>query len=271
MLTICCRLSESGVPRLESVTAGRTFSSQQYEVGSGVTLTLYVYNKRAIIQLKCYPRNLLSEQNAVKVCMNINEFDHLLNTGMMCTGGFDRVGWKQFKSGPMVYRRDIKHRRIDIPSKCFRRLQNLRDILIANYNAAMIYIDNLNDRVREYDERVRDLLVACGVYYDSSIRQANCSGCRNRSNMDPFQNPHTCAFETTGHKQSRAKQALMMIDEGLVYSILASNGGQPLAYSVTDVRHTHRELLTRRIGAYHVTPHADKMIQVHKNINCYIH
>lgn len=267
-----CRLTDGKqtvAAVLESVTSARTFKTRQHIIDVGVSITVYVYKETVIIQLTGdQTGNRQRQTQTPRICLNISEFDWIVSRKGSCSEVFYRLGCKPLPNrGLRVFRRDVRDCIVDITSTGFRRLKIMRDIVIADYNAAKIHIDSLNAFSLTL---LGDLLVGCGVYYDSSIRQSKCEGCRSGSNVDPFQNIHSCAFETDGHKRKRAEAALSMVDTSMVHSILASNGLQPLTYNPIDIDCLDRNMLIRRIAAYNVTYLANDMIRIHKHVNSYM-
>ena len=167
----------------------------------------------------------------------------------------------------LIYRRDIKDGYIVTTRTGFNRLKKLHSVLLAKYNAAKIYIDNLGFKSHNV---IRELLIGCGVYFDTIIRQSQCNGCRESEMVDPCQNIHACAFETTEHKHSRARSTLSMISPYLIRSILASNGIQPITYDPREIERYGVDIMTRRIAAYNVTQETYEMIRVHNLNNYYV-
>ena len=240
---------EDSTQKLQYLTVPRTFKTQHYDLGDGVSIIVYVYKQRGVIQLM---HTYGPKQIPSRLCMNGGEF-HRLSTNT-CTRPwvFDRIVCKPKRTGCLVYRRGFKDQSVQITNRGLAKLRRQRELIFNMFTTSVMYNDGVLFKSSTLETLSCDLLIACAVYFDTYIRESGCNGCRNKERVDIYQNTHSCAFENDVQKRSRATDALRMVEPELICSILASNGLPSIQPTLSCSIQRHRESVVRKILTYSV-------------------
>ena len=257
---------KDSIPRLHCLTVPTTFKTQRFDIGDDVSVIVYAYNKKGVIQFEHTPPTNRSS----RLCMNGKEFQWLMTRGFNTPTGFDRIGCKPKRPGWVVYRRDFKNQSVQLTSRGLTKLRRQYEFILITFTSAIMYNDGLWFKLSSRMTLVCDVLIACAAHFDTYIRQTECNACRSDKRVDIYQNPHSCAFENEDRKRSRAAEAMRMVGSELVCSVLASNRLPSIQSAVRDTVGRDQESIIRRIMTYSISNQAWGMLENHRKTNNYL-
>ena len=245
------------------------FNPRNYNLGDGVHLTMYVNKQKVIFQLTQTSLSGIQLYNPSKICMNMKELNCLIkgeNLNQVFQHG--RITTHPSADGFKVYRKDnVQAPPVYVTLNVRINLQKFAISICNAYRKALSYIEGQQSTISGDINALADLSVACAVYYDCSMRKAECKACRDNGKTDPYQTPHACAFENIESKHTRAKRALNMVTTNMLSSALASNGLQPPGFTMTDITETDCTMLIHAVASYNVKDYCKNLVQHHINIH----